>query len=108
MKKEELIKYFEEDKYKAKFKNQIAELVNKLNENSDEKAYAGVEISSFYILDSEYHIFKGKFHVKIMKEQQDPWFPDYYIVIQNKKKTYCYNDKELEETVRELLNNKGV
>lgn len=105
MKKAELIKCFEEDKAHRDMKDEIEKIVNELNKASTTKAYAGVEESSFYVIDSEYHIFYGKKHLTIKKELQDPWLPDYYIVSGggSRKKSYCYNFKQMETDIKERL-----
>lgn len=107
MKKEEMIKCFTEDKGHAELKTKVARLVDKLNKVSTEKIFAGVEVSALYVLDMEYHIFCGRKHITIRKEQQDPWLPDYYKVTGGgtKKPHYCYNTKQLERDIKEILNN---
>lgn len=107
MKKEELIKCFENDKAQRELKNKVEKIVKELNKNGNIKAYAGVEESSFYVIDSEYHIFYGKKHVTIKKVFQDPWLPNYYIISGggSRKKSYCYNFKQMETDIKEKLLN---
>ena len=112
MKKEEMIKCFAEDKGNAELKTKVARLVDKLNKVSTEQIFAGVEVSALYVLDMEYHIFCGRKHITIRKEQQDPWLPDYYKVVSSgtKKPYYYYNIKQLEMGIKEILKNfiKGI
>jgi hypothetical protein len=104
MKKAELIKCFEEDKAQRELKDEVEKIVKELNRAGVTKAYAGVEESSFYVIDSEYHIFYGKKHITIKKEEQDPWLPDYYIIRGGShKKSYCYNFKQMEIDIKERL-----
>ena len=102
-KKEEMIKCFAEDKGNPKLKAYVSSLVEKLNKDSANKVYAGVEVSSFYVIDSEYHLYCGRRHLVIQKEHQDPWLPDYYVVTHGHKKSYCYNRKQIEHDVKEYF-----
>ena len=112
MKKEEMVKCFAEDKGNAELKTKVARLVDKLNKVSTEQIFAGVEVSALYVLDMEYHIFCGRKHITIQKEQQDPWLHDYYKVVSSgtKKRYYYYNIKQLEMGIKEILKNyiKGI
>lgn len=110
MTKEELIKCFDEDKASRKLKDQISKLVERLNKICDKKVNAGVEVSSYYVIDSEYHIFCGRTHIFIKKEKQDPWLSEYYIVSSYRTKIVAYNLKDMENDVKELLKKhiKGV
>ena len=105
MKKAELIKCFEEDKAHRKLKDEVEKIVKDLNKVGVMKAYAGVEESSFYVIDSEYHIFYDKKHITIKKVEQDPWLPDYYVISGggSRKKSYCYNFKQMETDIKEKL-----
>lgn len=105
MKKQDLIKCFTEDKANPKLKNTISKIVDKLNKVSNIKIFAGVEESSFYVIDSKYYIFCGRKSITIEKEQQDPWLPDYYIISGGnlRRKSYCYNSKQLENDINQRL-----
>ena len=103
MTKEGLIKCFEEDKASRKLKDRISKLVEKLNKICDKKVNAGVEVSSYYVIDSEYHIFCGRTHILIKKEEQDPWLSEYYIVSSYRTKKVAYNLRDMESNVKELL-----
>lgn len=57
MTKSELIKWFENDNGKSELKVWLSKLIARLNKICDKPVRAGVEHSSFYVIDSEYHIF---------------------------------------------------
>lgn len=101
--KAEMIKWFDEDQENPKLKAYISNLVANLNKDSANQVYAGVEVSSFYVIDSEYHIYCGRTHLVVRKEHQDPWLSDYYVVSKGHKKSNCYNMKQIETAVKELL-----
>ncbi len=105
MTKSELIKCFENDKGTSELKVQLSKLVSRLNKVCDKPVRAGVEHSSFYVLDSEYHIFCGGFHIRVVHEEQDPWLPDEYTVTGGvvRAKGYCYNFSQLEQDIKRRL-----
>ena len=105
MTKSELINCFENDKGTSELKVWISKLVSRLNKVCDKSVRAGVEHSSFYVVDSEYHIFCGGFHIRVVREEQDPWLPDEYTVTGGmvRAKGYCYNFSQLEQDIRRRL-----
>lgn len=105
MTKSELIKCFENDKGTSELKVWLSKLVSRLNKVCDKLVRAGVEHSSFYVVDSEYHIFCGGFHLRVVREEQDPWLPDEYTVTGGmvRKKGYCYNFSQLEQDIKRRL-----
>ena len=105
MTKSELIKCFENDMGKSELKVWISKLVARLNKVCDKPVRAGVEHSSFYVVDSEYHIFCGGFHIRLVREEQDPWLPDEYTVTGGmvRAKGFCYNFRQLEQDIKRRL-----
>ena len=57
MTKSERIKCFENDNGKSELKVWLSKQIARLNKICDKPVRAGVEHSSFYVVDSEYHIF---------------------------------------------------
>lgn len=109
MTKSELIKCFENDTGKSELKVWISKLVARLNKVCDKPVRAGVEHSSFYVVDSEYHIFCGGFHIRLVREEQDPWLPDEYTVTGGAVHVngYCYNFRQLEQDIKRRLGISG-
>ena len=109
MTKSELIKCFENDTGKSELKVWISKLVARLNKVCDKPVRAGVEHSSFYVVDSEYHIFCGGFDIRVVREERDAGLPDEYAVTGGAVhvKGYCYNFRQLEQDIKRRLGISG-
>lgn len=103
MTKTEMIECFNNDKDHRELKDQIEKIVNRLSKICNKEVQAGVEESSFYVIDSEYHIFCEKKNIKIKKMFQCFELPIYYIVSCGHEKHYCYNFKQIETAVKLIL-----